>query len=66
MTFEEAEKQLRDFARQDHLSQAIHKNEILIAFEVFWASNPRRHIFGDVCAGLVLMPEMLWTMVKQS
>ena len=66
MTFDEAERILYGFAVISEEGQRSRKDELIIAFDVFWASNPSRAKFGQVCAGLVMLPEMLWTMAKVS
>ena len=62
--FEQAEAALREFAKLSVEEQHVKKVEIVQAFEIYWRSNPRCLAFGEVCARLVLFPEMMWTMVK--
>ena len=64
MNFEEAETRLRELAKLSVPEQQSRRTEIIETFDIFWASNPRRSKFGEVCSGLVLVPELLWMMVK--
>lgn len=62
--FEQAEASLREFTKLSIPEQQERKADIVEAFDLFWRSNPKRFLFGEVCSGLLLTPEMLWIMVK--
>ena len=60
MSLEGAKEILRQ-AQTDSVSvQLSHKEEILTAIKVFWASYPTEVEFGRYIAGIVLFPRLLW------
>ena len=65
MNFEEARQRLSELCNRSTADQQARSKELNEAFDIYWASNPTRAEFGETCRGMLVTPEMLWTMAKQ-
>ena len=64
MFLEESKAVLRQAQKEDSDVQLSHKDEIVAAFRVFWASRPPEGEFGDLMSGIVLFPQILWAIAQ--
>ncbi len=60
----EARKTLKELGKMSGAAQALHRKDIVAAFDTYWHGNPSRADFADTMTGMVIFSELLYIMVK--